>query len=208
MTNKTAIFVIGLPGAGKSTLTNLIKNDGFEVVSSSTLLDNVSKKQRDNLKEKYVNKGIDIPDDIYVKLIVNYIVNSKQQLFIIEGFSYNSNQRVLADNFFAKNNIQVSKVIYLNISKELAIDRIIHRRICPNCYKSFANNEIICDICGKHTIVREDDKIPIAVERIENLTLFLDEIVNYYRHKGILIEFDLNNKNIEELLRNSQHLKK
>lgn len=198
--NKTAIFIIGLPGCGKSTLAHLLKNEENDIVSSSTLLNSLSETKSSVLRHQYVDKGIDIPDDLYVQLIVDYILKSDKTIFLIEGFPYNLNQRALAESFFPKNNIHVSKVLYLNVSKEKAIEKIKHRRICSHCFKSFSHAEAICDVCGYPTILRNDDSPIIAEKRINNLALFLNEIVNYYKDKHMLIEFDLNNKDIIDFL--------
>ncbi len=203
--NKTAIFIIGLPGCGKSTLSLLLKNDNNEIVSSSTLLKSLSKEQSDLLKKEYINKGIDIPDDLYVQLIVNYILQSAKEIFLIEGFPYNSNQITLAESSFKKNHISISKVLYLNVSKEKAIEKTKNRRVCSHCFKSFSNSERFCDVCGTKTILRIDDSPLIARKRINNLALFLDEVVAYYKNKNILIEFDLSERDILSFMQNQRN---
>ena len=194
---KNVVLVIGLPGSGKSTLSQQLKSETIDVVSSSSLLDNLPSEERIQLKDKYIDKGIDIPDNIYVEMIVSYITQSQKEKFVIEGFPYNLNQRALSNIFFKMNDIDISSIVYLKIKKEMAVSRILNRRVCPLCHKTFSNNEVQCDQCGCETEIRKDDRKSIAIERINNLSVFLDEIVEYYKKTKNFIEFNEQEMDVE-----------
>lgn len=71
MSNKKLVYLIGLPGSGKSTLSYLLykKIKCCHIISSQSILKLVSSSSATYLQSNYINRGLNIPDDLYVDLI-------------------------------------------------------------------------------------------------------------------------------------------
>ncbi|MBO6243588.1 MAG: nucleoside monophosphate kinase, partial [Clostridia bacterium] len=81
------------------------------------------------------------------------------------------------------------------------IDRIMTRRVCPNCKTTYniklnpPKVEGICDKCGSKIIQREDDKTEEAVnKRLEIYETKTAPLIEYYTNKGILRTEEVSSK--------------
>ena len=196
---KEVIFILGLPGSGKSTLVRKLSLElGANVVSSKSVFKNISKREKANLQKKYVSKGLEIPDNKYVNLIKKYITDSSDTLFLIEGFPYNLKQLNMSESLFCKENIQLRKVIYINIEVDFLLIRIKERRICPDCNNSY-RNIAICPECNTATVTRVDDSDNILNQRIKFQSKYIKKIVKYYNGNNALIEIEATQSEEEKI---------
>ena len=192
MNKKNAIFVIGLPGSGKSTLSSRLTDENTDIISSGILISKLSNPNQKYYIDNYVNLGIDIPDNIYCNWIISFINQSNKRKFIIEGFPSNYKQVIIAKKMFESSNVSLEKVLYLNISKENAMIRLLNRRVCQICNISFSNSILKCTNCGRKTTIRQDDNFKIATNRLINYSKSLNEVKKYYYDKNLLIEINAN----------------
>ena len=190
MENKKVILIIGIPGSGKSTFANMLKDNNTDIISASSLISTLSKDERDKYINEYVALGLTIPDNIYCNWVIEYIKNSNKSNFIIEGFPYNYNQAIIAKNNFKRNNIEIKKVYYIKISVTNALERIKNRKICEICNKSFSADIHYCPICHNRIKVRKDDKIKIAKKRINKSIHDIENIIKYYSSQRLLVEIN------------------
>lgn len=191
MNKKNIFFLIGLPGSGKSTLTKYLSDNlNFTVISSNTIIEEDSILNGNYLKETYVDHGNNIPDDLYVYLVSKLIEKNINNTFVIEGFPYNLNQLKLAEKLLNRLNSRLCGVIYLNEDEDVIYNRLINRRVCPNCNQSFNNVVDKCPDCEIKLIKRDDDEIQIINKRIKNQKQTLDEVVNYYSSTNKLLELN------------------
>ena len=93
---------------------------------------------------------------------------------------------------FESSNVSLEKVLYLNISKENAMIRLLNRRVCQICNISFSNSILKCTNCGRKTTIRPDDNFKIATNRLINYSKSLNEVKKYYYDKNLLIEINAN----------------
>jgi adenylate kinase len=88
------------------------------------------------------------------------------------------------------------KVILLKISTETSIYRLSGRRTCRSCRRVFNINTAppkvkdICDVCGGELYQREDDTEEAIRRRLEIYYSDTQEVVEFFRNKGILLEID------------------
>ena len=99
------------------------------------------------------------------------------------------------------------EVIYLDLSEEEAIDRILGRLTC-SCGKSYNLNvdslkpkvEGICDGCGKELVKRNDDNVDSFKVRYKTFLDNTKPLMEYYEDKNKLHKINVN-RNVEDIFK-------
>lgn len=158
------IILIGIQGSGKSTQgTALSKELGVPYLSTGHIFREIAKEKTSLGRQikLVMNAGLLISDKKTVKIVSDYLNRPEYQNgYIIDGFPRTLNQ---VENF--KNGID--KVFYIKISDKEALWRIAGR--------------------GE---MREDETLMAIRKRIDLFHRFTEPVVEYYRHKGILVDID------------------
>ena len=186
---KKIILLIGMPGAGKSSIGRIFEINGYTHISSSKLL----------TQSGYDIHSRNFSDEAVIELIKKVIneVNDNSSI-ILEGFPRNMIQLKLLEQEF-----EITKAVYLKIPKSIAVQRVIERIICPSCgeihttNKTPKNNEI-CNICGCLTIKREGDTKQIFKKRANYFAKNSYPIIRYFEINEKLIIVDAT-KTIDEI---------
>ena len=87
-------------------------------------------------------------------------------------------------------NIEIDKVIHIDIDKDIAVERIENRLICENCGSVFSKkliNNNICTKCGDSLISRNDDNKETFLDRYDTFIKETKPLLNYYKDKVITI---------------------
>lgn len=185
------ILLIGAPGSGKGTRGKICEENGCIHISSSRLLREAGYEQK-NFKN--------IPHTVVIELLKKEIRKAdNNSSIIIEGFPRNMEQVELLEREF-----EVSKVVYLKISRAIALERVINRIVCPNCEEIYTTNlykrprqEGVCDICGSELQKRDGDDKEIFKKRMTFFQKFTYQVIKYYAKKGKLITIDATHPNEE-----------
>lgn len=154
------IFVFfGAPASGKGTRIEILRDRGFTTISTSQLLKNSGFD---------LSGGNLISDDVVIEL-VSEAISKTQGNIILDGFPRTVPQALS----LIENGIHIDKVINIDAPTELLVERACNRLTCPECGEIFTKTDFkppkvkgICDNCGSHLIVRDDDKEEIAKKRI------------------------------------------
>ncbi len=191
------ILMMGAQGTGKGTVAGIIsENTGIVQLSTGDVF-------RKNIKEqtplgveanKYIVKGQLVPDEITVPMVTEYLDSDlAKNGIILDGFPRTLNQAQKLDEILAERGKKVDLVINLTTPRDEIIDRIMTRRVCPNCKTTYniklspPKVEGICDKCGSKIIQREDDSTEEAVnQRLEIYETKTAPVLEYYKNKGIL----------------------
>ncbi|HIE43311.1 MAG TPA: adenylate kinase [Candidatus Omnitrophica bacterium] len=188
------ILLLGSPGAGKGTMAEMVEKDfGILHLSSGDILREAVKQGTPLGKRAkiYIEKGELVPDELIVDIMKEKI---NDQDFILDGFPRNVNQAQKLEEA----NIKLDLVLNVMASEGTIIFRLSGRRVCKQCGKIYhlvnmpPRSEGICDICGGELIQREDDRPETIKRRLEVYREQSEELVNYYRDKGILKNIDAN----------------
>ncbi|MBQ6217538.1 MAG: adenylate kinase [Erysipelotrichaceae bacterium] len=190
------LLIIGAPGAGKGTMSDLLI-DNYHLVHVSTgdmLRAAVKAGTPVGLKaQEYMNKGALVPDEV----IHDIIVERLSQDDVNDGFLFDGYPRTLAqaedlDLILKQINKKIDRVINLDIEDEELIKRITGRRLCPTCgeifniyYKAPAK-EGICDKCGAELIQRKDDNLESLTVRLEEYHKNTQPVIEYYEAADIV----------------------
>jgi len=193
------IIFIAPPGGGKGTQSEMLASEfGYEHISSSILLRKIAKEDTPfgrDMKER-LSTGEFISDEIVDKLIREALEKIGNRKFILDGYPRKLHQAYNLETIFDELNITDIIAIYLNIEKEVAIQRILTRITCCECGASYSRDndalkpkqEGICDKCRSPLEKRDDDTVETLEIRFENYQEKTAPILDFYRYQGILRE--------------------
>jgi len=126
------IIIFGPPGAGKGTMSEkIIEEFDLRHISTGAI---IRKNQEEGTKlgkfadQVDVNKGNLLPDNVVNEMIKQEIIDDTDSVgFIYDGFPRTVGQAKMLDEFLHKRNAPINAVIYLDLEKHTASDRIIER---------------------------------------------------------------------------------
>lgn len=206
------IIWIAPPAAGKGTYSSLLKEKyGFNHISAGDVLrEQVSLQTEIGKKvEEIINKGEMVNDTLMAELIETKLKSLDLSVpFMLDGYPRKINQAHDYEHILEKFNLNVDKVIFINISKETGLKRILGRLNCPKCKKSYnkylpdtmPKTEGICDDCNTPLISRVDDTEEAYATRYNIYMTETKPVIEYYKSLGKLIEID-GSKSPEETLK-------
>ena len=196
------IVLIAPPAAGKGTLSKTL-SEKFNIPHISTgdlLRERASVDDENGINLLCMMKsGKLVPDDIVIDLLKTRIMNDDcKNGYLLDGFPRNISQAYVLDNILDEINLSINYVIYLDIDKETALKRITGRMSCPRCcqiYNKFNPKlspkvEGKCDNCLTDLTTRSDDNATSFVQRYDSYIECTLPVIEYYKNKSILYEFD------------------
>jgi adenylate kinase len=202
------LVFLGPPGVGKGTQAeNVSTNKDIPHVSSGDLLrEAVETKTETGLKAKeYIEKGLLVPDELVVKIVVGKIITECcKNGFILDGFPRNISQARILDETLNESGEKIDKVFYFTASEDVIIKRLAGRRICKSCGAHYHEvfkppiKDKVCDECGAELQQRNDDKPETVSTRLKVYREQTEELIDYYRVSGGLVEIDCNG-NVSEI---------
>ena len=192
------IILLASPGAGKGTASDYIENKyGYKHISSGSLLRNEALKNKEI--KSLIDNGKFVSDELVMDVLNK---NIKKDNIILDGIPRNIKQAKLLDSLFKENNIDLDKVIFIDIDKEIAAKRVINRLTCEDCKKVYNKDLIdskVCMICGGNLITREDDTKEVFEKRYDTYLKETKPLVDYYKDRLVKI---YNNDTLESLYNN------
>ena len=158
------IILIGIQGAGKSTQGNLMSQKlNIPYLSTGHIFRELAKEKTPAgryIKET-INAGYLIPDDKTLQIVSEYLHREEyRQGYILDGFPRTTAQAEAFEN---------------------GIDKVIHLKV--------SDKEALWRLSGRED-EREDDTLKAIRKRIEVFHRFTEPVLEYYKHKGVLVEID------------------
>lgn len=194
------IVILGPPGSGKGTQAGEISRKlKITHIASGDLFRDVSRRGDDlgNKLKSYMDKGLLVPDDITIKMILERIEKSDcKDGFMLDGFPRTLEQAQALDEALSKQGDSIGKAIYINVAAEELVRRLSSRFICRKCQMPYnlitAQPKIKgkCDECGGDLYQRDDDKPDTVRKRIDVYVQSTSPLIEYYNEKGKLAEID------------------
>ena len=200
------IIFIAPPAAGKGTQSKLISAEynSPHISTGDLLRDEINSGSQlgESLKQE-MDQGNLISNKIIVNLLRNRI--SKVDCnngYILDGYPRNVEQAKIYKDMLKELNKDIGVVIYMEIDKNLALERTLSRMICSSCGTSYNTNvaelrpriDGICDKCGHTLKVRSDDNKNTFLNRFDTYLTETNPLINYYEELGILRKIEIHEK--------------
>ncbi len=184
------IVLLGIQGSGKGTLVlELEKHLDFSLISVGLLL-------REEIATgselgKYISSVINSGNLLDTKTVLEVIdekLKRTKDINIFDGFPRNSEQAEALDKI-----AKVDLVIYLNLPKEIAKERILNRLTCTKCgnvTSKLFEKSTICSKCGGELAVRADDTPEAVEKRFEQYKELTYPLLKKYKAETKVLELD------------------
>ena len=125
------LIIMGMPAAGKGTTCKRLSNDqGYEHISTGDMLrhEQAIGSKIGKLADKLIATGGYMPDDIIISMVKERIINSKNTIgFLFDGFPRTNEQAKQLHAFLVQRKMPISKVIFLDVNENEAVERINER---------------------------------------------------------------------------------
>ena len=192
------IIFLAPPAAGKGTVSEMLTQKyGYGHISTGDLLREEVKAGTELGREAegLMKAGKYVPDELIIKLISNRITKEDcENGYILDGFPRTKVQAEKYDELLSEMNKELGIVIYIEISKDMAVRRACSRITCPKCgkiYNKYSKEmkpkvEWICDECGVELTQRADDNEETFIKRFDEYIEKTMPLYNYYKEKGVL----------------------
>ena len=196
------IILIAAPAAGKGTISKYIEDKyNYKHISTGDLLrDEVKKNTNIGIKIKPIlEKGSLVGDDIIEEVFKKEFNKTKSNI-ILDGIPRTLTQAKMLDNLDQESeNVEITKVINIDIDKEIAINRIENRLICESCGSVYNKNiikENVCTKCGGNLSSRSDDTKETFLDRYDTFVKQTKPLLEHYGDKVVTI---YNNTSLEDV---------
>ena len=191
-----AVIFLGAPGSGKGTVAVILSQKwGYVHLSSGDLLRETVKSDSEIARKakRFMERGELVPDDILVPIIELKLQSiDKRSCCIFDGFPRTLKQADTLDEVLARRGAKVDKVILLEVSQKVLLQRLGGRRVCKVCG---ANYHLInrppkqpgkCDLCGGDLYQRPDDTEETILKRLEVYNKDTEPLIKRYSDRNLL----------------------
>ncbi len=199
------IILLGAPGSGKGTQGRRL-SECFHVpyLASGDLLRRAIDQGTPLGQQvrQYVERGLYVPDEVMVPAAMAEIGQLRQEWgtagVILDGFPRTREQAIALDEALAREGRQVHCVLFLHVPREVLLERLAGRWVCPQCGASYniqtnpPQRVGLCDVCGHALVQRVDDRAETVARRLDVYLQSTMPLVAYYRQRGLLVEVDGN----------------
>ena len=197
------IIFIAPPAAGKGTQSKLVSEEyNIPHISTGDLLReevNSNSALGIYLKEE-MDKGHLINDETITTLLKNRLsMEDCKNGYILDGYPRNVTQAEIYEEILSELNKDLGVVIFLNIDKDLALERTLSRIVCPKCGASYnltvnelkPKEEGICDKCNNTLKIRSDDNKETFLNRFDTYIEKTQSLIDYYEEKDVLRKIEI-----------------
>ena len=206
------LIMLGAPGAGKGTVGKKVAEElGATYIATGDIFREIIKQDTPLAKEinECIKQGKLVPDELAIKIFMEDILpEDLSKDIILDGYPRTEGQAKNLDKVLEEKGLKVNCAINIDVSSKLIIDRIVNRRICPECNEIYNLKygkkpviENVCNNCGSQLIQRIDDNEETIKDRLHTYEINTKPLINYYEKQGKLKNIEANeHTSIEELV--------
>lgn len=197
------LLLFGIQGSGKGTQGKILKDyyamAYFETGAELRRLASEDSELGHKVKE-IIEAGHLVPNDVVMDIVENFMNTVPEGKGIIfDGIPRKMVQKETLDALLNKYEREF-KCMNLDLTEELALERLTKRRICSKCKEvypaKYDKNE--CEKCGGELITRTDDNAESIQVRLNAFTEETMPVINKYEEEGKMLHVD-GSKSIEEV---------
>ena len=205
------IIFIAPPAAGKGTQSKLVSSEyNIPHISTGDLLrEEMNKKSEIGLAiQEDMNKGNLVSDEVITTLLKARITKSDcLNGFILDGYPRNLVQARVFNELLEELNINNVYVIFFDIDRQTALNRMLSRIVCQKCGASYnlminglkPQKENICDRCNSELKTRTDDTEQVFINRFDTYLNSTKDLIEYYDKLGLLYKVEVSNKDVNTI---------
>jgi len=205
------LILLGPPGAGKGTqaleLSQILKIP--HISTGEIFRDNIRKNtELGKTADTYISKGELVPDEITTQIVKDRLAQPDcQKGFILDGFPRTIPQAEALEWILGASGRKIDWIINIVVDEDTIVERLSNRKVCPVCNETYhmkfnpaENNQ--CRNCGTQLVEREDDRPEVIRHRIAAYHKKTEPLIDFYRHRGKLLNVRSENS-IPESLQNT-----
>lgn len=186
------VIFLGPPGSGKGTMAERVAGRmGLLHLSTGDML-------REQVREgtalgqkaqEYMTSGKLVPDEVIIGMIDERLKKDDAKGGVLfDGFPRTVGQAEALGRI-----AKIDAVINLEVPVRVIVDRVVSRRVCPQCgavYNTHTHEGDKCDKCGATLITRADDNEETVMERFRVYEEQTAPLIVYYGKEGIIHDID------------------
>ncbi|MEO0116078.1 MAG: adenylate kinase [candidate division WOR-3 bacterium] len=204
------IILLGPPGSGKGTHAELLakRYSLSHIATGDIFRAEVAKKTPLGEKIKtYLESGKLVPDELVLAVIEGYLLESKNEGIVFDGFPRTLNQALGLEKILNRLEKRISFVFLLELSAAEIIRRLTTRRVCRQCAAIYnleskpPKSPGRCDLCGGELYQREDDKDETIQKRLLVYEEEAKDLIPFYEKRGILYRVSGEREEVQEKMR-------
>lgn len=195
------IVLMGAQGSGKGTQAKaIVKAMGLVHISTGDMFRAaIAQHMPLGLKAKeYIDRGELVPDELTIGLVLEELTKpSSMHGVILDGFPRNREQARALDESLPKLGQTIDEAIYLEVPRDILMDRLMGRYICKSNPDHVYNLKThppkvagVCDYDQSELYQRSDDQPEKIARRLE---IFFEEtiqVAQYYAAQNKLLRID------------------
>ncbi len=206
MSDRIYLVLLGAPGSGKGTQSQLLQEQlGIPQVSTGEIFRYNLKNETElgQLAKSYYDRGELVPDEVTIRMVEARLAEPDAAPgAILDGFPRNLIQAHALDGITEAHG-GIALVPLIQLEDDVVTMRITGRRLCRDCDRVY--HETFnpprgenCDSCGGELYQREDDKPETVQNRLYVYYKQTSPLIGYYFAHGLLVEVD-GEKSIEAM---------